>query len=60
MGERIRQARERAGLSQKQIAEALGIDQSAVSFWETGKSEPTLHNLRRLADILGCRPADLL
>lgn len=60
MGEKIRQARENAGLSQKQLAEALGLDQSAVSNWETGKSEPTLHNLRRMADILGCRPADLL
>ena len=60
MGEKIRQARENAGLSQKQLAEALGLDQSAVSKWETGKSEPVIHNLRRLADILGCRPADLL
>lgn len=60
MGEKIRQARENAGLTQKQLAEALGLDQSAVSNWETGKSEPVINNLRRLADILGCQPADLL
>jgi transcriptional regulator with XRE-family HTH domain len=60
MGEKIRQARENAGLTQKQLAEALGLDQSAVSNWETGKSEPVINNLRRLADILGCNPADLL
>lgn len=60
MGEKIRRYREAAGMSQRQLAVALGIDQSAVSFWETGKSEPTLFNLRRLADVLGCKPADLL
>ena len=60
MGEKIRQARENAGLSQKQLAEALGLDQSAVSNWETGKNEPTLHNLRRMADILGVDPGSLL
>lgn len=60
MGEKIREFRERAGLSQRELAQALGLDQSAVSSWEIGRAEPTLHNLRRMADILGCRPADLL
>lgn len=60
MGEKIREFRERAGLSQRELAQALGIDPSAVSLWETGKNSPTVHNLRRLADILGCNPADLL
>lgn len=60
MGEKIREYRERAGLSQRELAQALGLDPSAVSSWEIGRSEPTVHNLRRMADILGCRPADLL
>ena len=60
MGEKIREFRERARLSQRELAQALGVDPSAVSLWETGKNEPTVHNLRRLADILGCNPADLL
>lgn len=59
MGAKIRQFRERIGLSQKQLADALGIDPSAVCLWETGKTTPTVQNLIRLADILGCKPGDL-
>jgi len=33
-------AREKVGLTQKEVAEKLGVDQSAVSFWETGKTHP--------------------
>ena len=60
MGEKIKAYREAAGLSQKQLADALGLDQSAISNWETGRTAPTINNLYRTADILGCRPADLL
>lgn len=59
MGEKIRAYRERKGLSQKALAEALGVDQSAVSNWERGLSEPTAFNIRRLADLLGVKPGDL-
>lgn len=59
MGEKIRALREAKGLSQNDLAEALGIDQSAVSKWESGKAEPTLFNVRRLANILGVEPGAL-
>ncbi len=59
MGAKIRQFRERLGMSQKQLADALGLNQSAVALWETGKTTPTNQNLIRLADILGCKPGDL-
>lgn len=59
MGEKIRELREKRGLSQKQLADALGIDQSAIARWETGANEPTAFNVRRLADILGVAPGDL-
>jgi len=29
------------GLSQAQLAELLGIDQSSISNWETGKTKPS-------------------
>ena len=32
-----RQAREKLGMTQAEFAEALGIQQSAISDWETGK-----------------------
>ena len=45
-------------MTQKEVADALGLDQSAVALWEIGRTEPSTHNLRRLADILGCSPGD--
>ena len=59
MGAKIRQFREQLGMSQRQLAAALGLDPSAVCLWESGKSVPTIQNLIRLADILGCEPGDL-
>ena len=37
---RIMQLRKEAGLSQKELAEKTGVNQTAVSQWETGKTSP--------------------
>ncbi len=60
MGAKIRQLRERRGMTQKQLADALGLSQVAICLWETGENVPTIQNLHRLADILGCDARDLL
>ena len=60
MGAKIRQLRERLGMTQKQLADALGLRQVAICLWETGENVPTIQNLYRLADILGCDARDLL
>lgn len=59
MGAKIRQFREQLGMTQKELAEALGLQQATISFWENGKIAPSNQNLIRLADILGCKPGDL-
>lgn len=51
-GRRIRQARERAGMSQEALAERLGVSRQAVSKWEVGASEPGPENLRALSGLL--------
>lgn len=53
-------ARESAGFTQKKVAEELGIDQSAVSLWETGKTAPRVSILVKLADLYGCTVDELL
>lgn len=58
--EKIRIFREKAGLSQRELASALNISQSAIAQWESGETQPTLDNLRKTADILGVTPGDLL
>jgi transcriptional regulator with XRE-family HTH domain len=38
-------ARLRAGMSQRQLAEALGLPQSSIARWESGAREPTIESL---------------
>lgn len=49
-GERIRQAREAAGLSQTQLAGKIGAHVTSVSGWERGKSTPSIRYLFAVAD----------
>ena len=51
LGERIRQQRQRAGLSQEKVAELVGVSRQAVTKWETGQSAPSTDNLFKLAEI---------
>jgi transcriptional regulator with XRE-family HTH domain len=53
VGERIRARRKALGLKQREIAQALGIEQSEVSRWERGVHEPRGKNRARLCDVLG-------
>ena len=45
----IRAARVRHQLTQRQLAERIGANQSAVSFWESGVESPTVEHLIALA-----------
>lgn len=44
-----------AGMTQAQVAAALGTSQSTVDAWETGAQIPTIDVLERLAQICGKR-----
>lgn len=44
--------RKKAGLSQAQVAEALGVSANCVSKWETGKTRPSLDHAIKLAELL--------
>lgn len=59
--ERLKQLRKEAGLSQRQLANFIGVSTSAVSCWETGAREiPAGDNLVRLAEALGLDPAEVV
>jgi len=53
IGRRIQKAREESGLSQEELASALGITQSALSNYELGKRRLYLANLEQIANVLG-------
>ncbi len=52
LADKIHEARKRAGLSQEELADRLGVTRQAVSKWETGKSVPDTENIRRMTVVL--------
>lgn len=44
-------ARVNAGLSQKEVANALGVSNKTVSGWEKGKSLPNAERIAQLCDL---------
>lgn len=50
---RIRELRERLGISQSELARRMGVKHTSVIQWETGKAMPTADKLPKLAAILG-------
>ena len=51
IGQILRAAREAKGLTQKQVAEAMGRKQQVVGHWETGYSQPDANTLFELCDL---------
>lgn len=59
-GPRLRAARESAGLSQRALADRVGIAQPHVSAMEADKMRPALDTLARMARALGVTTDHLL
>src|SRR5438132_1088081 len=55
----VRQRREALGLSQSDVASALGVTNSLLSHIESGKRTPTEEQIEVLSRVL-CLPTDLL
>lgn len=49
----IRRVRESAGISQRELARRLGVQQPLVARWEAGRSSVRVDTLQRIADALG-------
>ena len=52
-GEKLKDARKSAGLSQEQFAEKLSVSRSAIAKWETDKGMPDITNLKAMSQLLG-------
>lgn len=53
LGDRIRKARENAGLTQTELAEAVGVRYQSVQQWEANATAPTRARMAKLAAALG-------
>jgi len=52
IGERLREERVRAGISQRELARRLGLRVQTVRNWEADRSEPRSNRLQMLAGFL--------
>lgn len=57
IGQKIRDAREEQGISQKDLGMALGLSDKAISAYEASRTVPPLDTLLRIADELN-KPID--
>ncbi|MCM8786653.1 MAG: helix-turn-helix domain-containing protein [Candidatus Omnitrophica bacterium] len=53
VGRNIKILRERKKITQKELAEKIGVSRQAICMWETGKRELSLTTLSRLCEVLG-------
>ena len=60
MGEKIKEFRKGRKLTQKQLAEKLGISSNLVSNWEQGLNRPGADILAELCAALEVSPSELL
>lgn len=60
IGKNLRRLRNRAGLTQQEIADKLDVSRVAIGQWESEKSMPRKANLEQLAELFGTTVADLM
>lgn len=59
IGERVQQYRERAGYSQQDLGEMVGVDTKTISNIEGGRTDVRLELLERIGAVLGFSVPDL-
>ena len=59
VGSRIRVRRVEVGLSQQELADAVGADQTQVSAWENGRRVLRIEDAMAIAKVLECKVSHL-
>ena len=52
-GETLIYWREQSKLNQEQLANAIGVTQASISYWENNKKSPNIEQCEALADFYG-------
>ena len=60
LGEKLKQARAAAGLTQEQVAEALLVTRQTISNWENGRTYPDIESVVRLSEVYALSLDELL
>jgi transcriptional regulator with XRE-family HTH domain len=59
MAKSLKELREEAYITQKEVAEQLGVTTTTVSNWERGIKRPQVRSIRRLAELYHVQPRDI-
>ena len=59
VGQNIKKARKKAGITQKELAQKLGLSFQSIAQWENDLRNPKVETLRRIANALECDPSEL-
>lgn len=57
---RIKEYRERTGMTQEALADKLNVDRSVISYWERGRATPCKKHRAMLCAILQCTEMELM
>lgn len=58
--ENLKIAREKRNMSQKALAESIGVAKSTYSLYESGNREPNVQTIKKIADVLNVSDDELL
>lgn len=53
LAQKIERAMKEAGFTQRELAKVMGITNPTISTWTTGKRNPTVNTLKRIAQATG-------
>ena len=57
---RLKEILSKRGMTQKMLANSLGVTENAVSNWVKGKREPSIATIEKMVSLLDCTADDLL
>ena len=58
LGRRVKFLRMEKGISQTDMAEAIGLSQTNLSNMESGRTATTIQNLFKMREVLDCKMSD--
>ena len=58
--ERLKELRKKAGLTQEQLAEIIGIHEATIRRWELSQRQPRMDEIKKLAQALNVTDDELL
>ena len=58
--ENLKASREKRGMTQKEVADIIGVAKSTYSLYESGNREPSVQTIKKIADTLNVSADDLL